>query len=206
MHSHAPAVLPARKPWYRTELAQCLLLLAGIVVARSSLANHYTIPSGSMEPTLMPGDRVIVDLTAYGVSLPFTRLDVFPGKSAAPGDVVVFPAPDGGTRLIKRVVAVAGDRVSVTEGHLTINGRPQAVDATHEQLGRHAPFSLDLSRGGGPDLKEVVVPAGKVLVMGDARGNSRDGRAFGWVDQDALYGRATRVIYRSGEGLGWQAL
>lgn len=195
-----------RKPWYRSDVAQWVLLLAVIVTARSSLANHYTIPSGSMEPTLMPGDRVLVDLTAYGVSLPFTHIDVIPGKTPVRGDVVVFPSPANGIRLIKRVVAVGGDTVSVTDGHLTVNGQPQAVDATHERLGAHGSFALNLDKGGGPDLKETVVPAGKVLMMGDARGNSMDGRFFGWVDQNMIYGKATRLFYRSGEGFGWQPL
>lgn len=201
----APAVAP-RKPWYRSDLAQCLFLLACIVVARSSFANHYTIPSGSMEPTLTPGDRVWVDLTAYGISLPFTHVDVIQGPAPARGDVVVFPSPDKGTRLIKRVVAVGGDRVSVKNGWLTINGQRQAVDDQHEKLGQHAAFALDLRKGGGPDLPELEVPQGKVLVMGDARGNSLDGRFFGWVDQDHIYGKATHLFYRSGDGFRWQPL
>lgn len=195
-----------RKLWYRSDLLQCLVLLGCIVVARSSFANHYTIPSGSMEPTLVPGDRVWVDLTAYGISWPFTHTDAIAGAAPARGDVVVFPSPADGTRLIKRVVAVGGDQVSVTNGYLTINGQAQAVDAAHERLGTHAPFALDLRKGGGPDLKATTVPAGKVLVMGDARGNSLDGRFFGWVDQDHIYGKATRLFYRSGHGFSWQPL
>ena len=65
---------------------------------------------------------------------------------------------------------------------------------------------LDLSDGGGPDIPGVVVPPGHVLVLGDHRGNSVDGRWFGFVEADALYGRAVAVYWRRGEGPGWQRL
>ncbi len=180
-----------------------LLLLMGF---RSAFANHYLVPTGSMQPTLMPGDRVLVDMRAYGYRLPFTHARLLGQGQPTRGEVAVFRSPADGERLIKRIVAVGGDRVEVRDGHLRINGRDVALggQADVEQLGRHV-YRLDLSRGGGPDAAGVV-PAGQVLVMGDARGNSLDGRMFGLLPADAFYARAIAVYWRSGEGPVWQRL
>ena len=180
-----------------------LLLLMGF---RSAFANHYLVPTGSMQPTLMPGDRVLVDMRAYGYRLPFTHARLLGQGQPTRGEVAVFRSPADGERLIKRIVAVGGDRVEVRDGHLRINGRDVALggQADVEQLGRHV-YRLDLSRGGGPDAAGVV-PAGQVLVMGDARGNSLDGRMFGLLPSDAFYARAIAVYWRSGEGPVWQRL
>ena len=180
-----------------------LLLLMGF---RSAFANHYLVPTGSMQPTLMPGDRVLVDMRAYGYRLPFTHARLLGQGQPTRGEVAVFRSPADGERLIKRIVAVGGDRVEVRDGHLRINGRDVALGGQTdvEQLGRHV-YRLDLSRGGGPDAAGVV-PAGQVLVMGDARGNSLDGRMFGLLPSDAFYARAIAVYWRSGEGPVWQRL
>lgn len=185
------------------------LLLMGLVVlaARSSLADHYIVPSSSMEPTLVPGDRVFVDKTAYGVRVPFTGFVLGGDRSALRGEVVIFDSPADGTRLIKRVVAVAGDVVDLVDGHLSINGQPLAVDGDGllEGFGeRHA--RLDLRRGGGPDLTATQVPAGHVLVLGDFRGNSKDSRYFGFVAERSLYAQALGIYYRSEDGVVWKPL
>ena len=172
-----------------------VLFMLGLLVTRASLADHYVVPTGSMEPTLMPGDRVVVDKRAYGLRIPFTLVGLTAGDAPARGDVVVFDAPDEGTRLIKRVVAVGGDLLEVRNGHAFVNGVPGDERA-----------ALELRRGGGPDVAPVRVPAGQVFVMGDFRGNSRDSRYFGFVPRERLYARASGVYYRSGEGLTWRPL
>ncbi len=180
-----------------------LLLLLGF---RSAFANHYLVPSGSMQPTLMPGDRVLVDMRAYGLRLPFTHARLLGDGAPVRGEVAIFESPENGERLIKRVVALGGDRVEVRDGRLRINDEDVALaaDADTEQLGSRI-YQLDLSRGGGPDAAGRV-PAGQVLVMGDARGNSRDGRMFGLLPVDAFYARAVAVYWRSGEGPVWRRL
>ncbi|MDC7807706.1 signal peptidase I [Luteimonas sp BLCC-B24] len=201
----APPPGRARR-WLRREGVPLVVMLALLVVARSSLANHYHVPSGSMEPALMPGDRVVVDMRAYGVRVPMTSWTLWPGDAPARGDVVVFRSPDDGTRLIKRVVAVGGDRVDLVDGHLSINGRPLARGpGLPEDFGTRQ-ARLELDAGGGPDLHDVVVPAGQVLVLGDHRGASLDGRYFGFVDSDAIYGQARGVFWRRGDGPGWRRL
>jgi len=183
-----------------------LCLLGLLLVARSSLANHYHVPSGSMEPTLVPGDRVVVDMRAYGVRVPFTSWTLWPVDVPAPGDVVVFRSPSDGVRLIKRVVAVGGDRVDLVDGHLSINGTPLAArPGAAEDFGA-VQVTLNLDAGGGPDLDGLVVPAGQVLVLGDHRGASVDGRYFGFVPASTIYGQARGVFWRSGDGFGWRPL
>lgn len=184
-----------------------LLMLALLTIARTSLANHYTVPTGSMELTLMPGDRVLVDMSSYGVRVPFTDITLLERGRPQRGDITVFESPVDGTRLIKRVAAVGGDLVSVVDGHLSINGVPLASAAAPdvELFGAHR-AELNLDRGGGRDVFDTVIPAGQVLVMGDHRGDSFDGRYFGLVPAKALYAKAEYVYWRSGEGLTWKKL
>ncbi|WP_305805028.1 signal peptidase I [Stenotrophomonas sp. YIM B06876] len=191
--------------WLRKELVPVLLLLALLAAARDSLANHYQVPSGSMQPTLMPGDRVVVDMRAYGLRLPFTATQLLAAGRPQRGDVVVFNSPADGTRLIKRVAAVAGDRVRLQAGHLSINGQPLQRDAAGEVFDSKL-VRLDLAAGGGPDIAELVIPEGKLLVLGDHRGDSFDGRFFGLVNAGEVYGRAVAVYWRRGEGAEWLKL
>jgi signal peptidase I len=180
--------------WIRQNLGFILFML-GMLAARSSLADHYLVPSGSMERTLHPGDRVVVDKRAYGLRVPFTLTRITDGQAPARGDIAVFDAPDDGTRLIKRIVAVGGDRLEVRNGHVYIDGvRKDVADR------------LDLSLGGGPDVAPFLVPKGHVFVMGDFRGNSRDSRYFGPVPVESIYAKAARIYFRSGEGFTWVGL
>lgn len=191
--------------WMRKELVPLLLMLLLLGAARDSLANHYQVPSGSMQPTLMSGDRVVVDMRAYGLRLPFTETRVLATGQPQRGDVAVFDSPADGTRLIKRIVAVAGDRVQLHDGHLSINGKPLGLDAETEAFAGK-PVHLDLDMGGGSDIAGLTIPEGKLLVLGDHRGNSFDGRFFGLVDAGDIYGKALAVYYRRGQGLTWQSL
>ena len=180
--------------WLR-ENRGTLLFLFAMLAARSSFADHYLVPSGSMENTLFPGDRVVVDKRAYGLRVPFTLLKLTQGDAPARGDVIIFDAPDDGTRLIKRIVAIGGDRLEVRGGHVFING-----------IAGDAKAALELRQGGGPDVAPITVPAGHVFAMGDFRGNSRDSRFFGFVREDQIYARAVDVYWRAGEGFVWKAL
>jgi len=180
--------------WLRQNLGFVLFML-GLLVARSSFADHYVVPSGSMENTLFPGDRVVVDKRAYGLRLPFTLVRLTQGSPPARGDVVVFDAPDDGVRLIKRIVAVGGDVLEVRAGHVLING-----------VAHDGKAALELRQGGGPDVGPLQVPAGQVFVMGDFRGNSRDSRFFGFVREEQIYAKASGVYYRSRDGFVWRPL
>ena len=155
----------------------------------------------------MPGDRVLVNKLAYGYRIPFTDWLIAQGKPALSGEVVILPSPEDGTLLIKRVVATAGDQIMVRDGGVTINGRPAALpgDPATEVFGARR-VSLNLALGSGPAFGPIVIDSGYVLVIGDARGKSRDGRDFGLAPVGSLRGRAIAVFMRSGEGLVWKAL
>ncbi len=194
-------------PFWRGEWASLAMMVLLLTVTRTSLANHYQVPSGSMEPTLMPGDRVAVNMMAYGLRVPFTDIELIDRGEPQRGDVVVFKSPADGTRLIKRVVAVGGDTVALVDGRLWIDGQPlqDAVAGDIEHFGARD-VHLNLRDGGGPDIAAATIPAGMALVLGDHRGNSADGRFFGLVPMKSLYGKASAVYYRSGEGFGWTRL
>lgn len=189
------------------ELPSFLVMITVVFAARSSLADHYTVPSGSMEYTLIPGDRIVVNKFAYGFRLPFTDVRLTSGPGIQRGEVVIFDSPEDGVRLVKRVVAVAGDTVSIQSGHLSINGAP-LIDPSNPEIEIFGPRQamLNLAYGGGEDLKPTRIADGHVLTVGDARGNSKDGRIFGPVEAATVYGRAVAVYYRSGEGLCWKGL
>jgi signal peptidase I len=110
--------------------------------------------------------------------------------------------------LLKRVVAVPGDEVEVTGGRVAIDGALAPVHVQDgslvEDIGGRAP-ALGDEYGGGPDFGPTRVPADRFLVLGDNRGNSRDGRFFGWVDRDAILGRAVAVCVRGGKPV-WRPL
>ena len=181
-------------------------MIVGILAARSTLADHYHVPSGSMENTLLVGDRVFVDKRAYGVRLPFTSIRITRGEPARRGDIVIFDSPNDGKRLIKRIVAIGGDEVVIQDGHLAINGEWLAAsnNGSTEIIGGKT-VALNLEDGGGPHWRDTV-PPGMVLAIGDHRGNSFDSRFFGVFAEDEIYGRAMAVYYRRGSGFGWRKL
>ncbi|QIN79374.1 signal peptidase I [Rubrobacter marinus] len=143
-------------------LALSVIFVFGVV--RPFVAEPFLIPSGSMSPTLEPGDRVLAAKSAYRLTEP--------GR----GDLAVFE--DGGGAVIKRVVGLPGDEISVEDGVLVVNGefvREPYVD-----------YGLTDSSFFGPE----TVPEGHVFVMGDNRSNSLDSRTTGPVPEEDLLGRA----------------
>jgi signal peptidase I len=183
------------------DLVSVLAAAAVALVTRSSFADHYVVPTGSMLPTVQLQDHVVVSKLSYGLHLPLLSGYVARFEGPARGDVVVLTAPDTGIVLLKRVAAVPGDRVRVRGGRLEVDGRPVPVERRGgelvEALGR--PHVVDLDDGGGPDLGPLVIPADQYLVLGDNRGNSRDGRYFGLVARDAILGRVQGVVVRDGK-------
>lgn len=170
----------------RPRLRFFVQLAAFVVVTfavRASFADHYRVPSASMAPAVHVDDHVLVVKAAYGLRLPMTTTYVARFGEPSRGDVVVLESPDEGDPivLLKRVVAVGGDQVEVKDGRVFIDGK--LTDAHGE---------------GGPDFGPARVPGGALLVLGDNRGNSRDGRTFGFVSRDRVLGRAIAVVARDG--------
>lgn len=190
------------------DLLSVLGASAIVLVARASFADHYRVPSGSMEPTVAVGDQICVNKAAYGLRVPASEKYVLEGAGPARGDVVVLTSPTDGEVLLKRVVAVPGDVVEVSAGRVAIDGARAPVHAEDgavvEEMGgkEHA---LSTEYGGGPDFGPTLVPKDAYLVLGDNRGNSRDGRYFGWVARGAILGKAVAVCLRGGK-LVWKGL
>jgi len=173
-------------------------LVVAFVIAmalRSSVVQAFWVPSGSMLPTIQIGDHLFVNKLAYRVRLPWIGTELFETGKLERGEVVVFVSPvDGKTDLIKRVVAVAGDRIEVRDKKLYVNGKLDE-DA-------HAHFSDPTVRRSGPrdNFGPVVVPDGKFFVMGDNRDRSYDSRFWGFADIHTIKGKATFIYYSRDHG------
>lgn len=212
--SESPTPEASEEPqtsWARRTLPEIAgFALAALVLlsARSSLADHYKVPTGSMEPTVLPGDYIFVAKAAYGLRVPFTDTEVIDRGSPTSGDVVVLESPVDGTTLLKRVIAGPGDHVQIKRGRVVLNGNMQPVHEEHEQLLERLGevlHPIEMRSGGGPDFGPKRIPDGKFLVMGDHRGNSLDGRIFGLVDEPSIRGKA-KAVYLRDWSLGWRAL
>ncbi len=165
----------------RNAVEWIVVVVGAVVVAllvKTFLVQAFRIPSESMDPTLQVGDRVLVNKLSY-------RL-----HDVNRGDVVVFTrppnlpeGPDQPADLIKRVVGLPGDTVQAKDGRVFVNGRP--LDEPY------LPEGTRTENLGTP----VVVPEGQVLVLGDNRANSADGRVFGTIPEDTIIGRAFVVVW-----------
>ncbi|MES2696713.1 MAG: signal peptidase I [Verrucomicrobiota bacterium] len=200
--------------WVRP-LALPFLLIAS---AKSALADINYVPSGSMKPTILEGDVVFINKLAYDLRVPFTTLRVARWAAPERGDIVVCFAPDDGTRLVKRVVALPGDTVELRNDVLFINGTARTYSALAPEATRHftvterraAAFARESDdRRDGPGSHAVMalpaapalrtfgpvqVPADSYFVMGDNRDNSRDSRFFGVVPRREIIGEAKGVF------------
>lgn len=160
---------------------------------RTFIVQAFKIPSGSMLPTLQIGDHLLVNKFIYGLRMPFTGKLLIPWKSPVRDDVVVFRFPkDRNIDYIKRVVAVAGDKVEIVNKQLVIN------DAEAVDLQAHFATKDIYSSAASPrdNFGPVTVPAGKIFVMGDNRDNSYDSRFWGFVDYSDILGKAF-ILYWS---------
>ncbi len=158
------------------------------LVVRTFIFQTFWIPSPSMSPTLVRNDRVLVNKLSYKV------------HDIHRGDVVVFERPtnepDNKIKdLIKRVIALPGERVSVRDGEVQIDGRSLTEPYTHDLQTIYQPGCGTGDVTGIDTEQGLKIPAGHVFVMGDNRVNSTDGRCFGPIDEDLVVGRAFFIIW-----------
>jgi signal peptidase I len=185
-----------------------------ILGSRSAVADWNYVPTGSMKPTILEGDLVWVNRVAYDLKVPFTTIHVAQWDNPERGDIVVAYSPENGDRIIKRVVAVAGDQIELIGQTLLVNGeRPQIEplpvefashltnhdQSTHgfarETLVGHSRMVMYGQQLAAPLINSnYIVPADHYFLMGDHRNNSRDSRFFGAVHRDQILGHATHVI------------
>lgn len=167
---------------------------------RSAIADWSDVPSGSMKPTLVEGDRISINKMAYDLRIPFTHISLYKIADPVRGDIVVFDSKAAGKRLVKRVIGLPGDTIAMHNNHLLING--QAVDYQPLLIGD----KLELLPGKTHALRTspqnsrfanfdaVTVPAGHYLMLGDNRDNSADSRVIGFVPRNELVGRSRGVV------------
>ncbi len=195
---------------------KALLVFFGVMmVFRSAFADWMLVPTGSMNPTIVEGDRILVNKMAYGLRIPFTMSRLTDGENPKRGDIVIFPSPKDGTTLVKRVVGLPGETVEMRDERLSINGGavdyssssvndgdlPQATrkyrhEIVAEKLGEQPhPIMTLPERPATRTFGPVHVPDGQYLVLGDNRDNSEDSRYIGFIPRDSIYGRAFGVAY-----------
>lgn len=175
-----------------------------MVVFRSSWADWNDVPSGSMEPSILVGDRILVDKAAYDLRVPLFGQRLLTFADPVRGDVVVFESAAANKRLVKRVIGVPGDVVAMRGNALVLNGEPLAYrlvsraghGAVFEESLPGTPHAIRLSATPSPraSFDPVTVPAGHYLVLGDNRDSSADSRAFGFVPREEIIGRSDRVV------------
>src|ERR1041385_2304475 len=110
--------------WWRKEIRPLLILAVILFAIRSSLADWNDVPTGSMKPTILEGDRVFVNKLAYDLKVPFTTWHLAQWSNPKRGEVVVFYSPYDGTRLVKRVIGLPGDTIELRQNTLILNGKP----------------------------------------------------------------------------------
>jgi signal peptidase I len=172
--------------------AICVAILFALFI-RTFVVQAFKIPSGSMLPTLLIGDHLLVNKFIYGIRVPFTGKILVPVKKPAQGDVVVFRFPkDRSIDYIKRVVGTPGDTVEIKDKKVFINEKP--IDDSHAHISSQSVLSANASPR--DNFGPILVPENRIFVMGDNRDNSYDSRFWGFVDQKDVLGKAF-ILYWS---------
>jgi signal peptidase I len=197
------------REWLRPFLTLALLLFS----FRSALADWNDVPSGSMMPTILEGDRIFVNRAAYDLKVPFTLVRLARWADPQRGDVVVLVSPVDGRRLVKRVVGVPGDLLEVRGERLLVNGEaatyqtleladraargtsdlPSKALARETVAGRSHRVMAEVTNGPASDIGPVRVPEGRYFLMGDHRDASYDSRFWGFAERRAILGRVEGI-------------
>ena len=205
-----PLAMKLWRGWVRPILIVVIVLGS----LRSAVADWNDVPTGSMKPTILEGDRIFVNKLAYDLKVPFTGWRLMEREGPRRGDVVVCFSPEDGTRLVKRVIGLPGDRVEMRNNRLAINGEPLRYEhldpeiisqinarqrKRHQFASEHTgerwhPMMLTPAVPAQRSFAPVTVPEDHYLVLGDNRDNSRDSRFFGCVRRDQIAGRAVGIV------------
>ena len=176
-----------------------------MIIFRSALADWNVVPTGSMKPTILEGDRILVNKLAYDFKIPLTHLSIYKIADPKRGDIVIFDSKLADTRLVKRVVGLPGDTVEMRDNRLAINGIDaqyfaveyvdDAIFAIESYLGMS--HRIELARTGGSRLSTfgpVKVPKDRYLVLGDNRDDSADSRVYGFIPRNEIVGNARTIV------------
>ncbi|CAL1239375.1 signal peptidase I [Candidatus Methylocalor cossyra] len=206
----ADAPRPEKEPLLVEYARSFFPIVLAVLLLRSFLVEPFRIPSGSMMPTLLIGDFILVNKYTYGIRLPVINKKIIEVGEPKRGDIVVFRFPkDPKVDYIKRIIGLPGDRIGYYHKQIYLNGQPVKQTPLGEYVGgdrnpgsagSQLLLSEDLDgvthdilvRQGEPSMKEgeFTVPQGYYFVMGDNRDNSNDSRFWGPVPESNLVGKA----------------
>jgi len=180
------------------------LFISLMLVFRSAVADWNEVPTGSMKPTIVEGDRIFVNKMAYDIRVPFTHISLVKMAEPKRGDIVIFDSVASDKRLVKRVVGIPGDVISMKDNVVSINGKQLSyqpfessvvLNAKKENLlGNSHSINVKATGSSLSNFSEVKVPDNQFLVLGDNRDNSADSRVIGFVPRAEIVGKATNVI------------
>ncbi len=210
----AQALEKRLRHFWREWLKPLLTALLIVSAVRSTLADWNDVPTGSMKPTILEGDRIFVNKLAYDFKVPFTTRHLGTWADPARGDIVVFFSPKDGQRLVKRVVGLPGDRLEMVNNQVWVNGeaihykpidteRLNAHDPeypaphsffTEEMAGKPHPIMIKPGLPSRRSFSTLQVPENHFFMMGDNRDDSFDSRYFGCVARERIIGRAIAVV------------
>ena len=183
-----------------------IVFVSLMLVFRSAVADWNDVPTGSMQPTIEIGDRILVNKMAYDLRLPFTTTSLIKRADPKRGDIVTFMSQVADNRLVKRVIGVPGDIVAMQHNVLTINGERLTYQADSAGAGEAQLLTEQIDAivhkvklatysSGRDSFSAVKVPPGHYLVLGDNRDNSADSRVIGFVPRSEITGRASTVLF-----------
>lgn len=178
-------------------------IIAAVILAlliRSFVIQAFKIPSGSMIPTLLVGDHIMVNKFVYGIKVPFTDIRILPLRAPSRGDIIVFRYPmDKKKDFIKRVVGIEGDVVEIRDKIVFINGEPWEGSYGVHNDSAILPGSVSPRDNFGP----VSVPKDSLFTLGDNRDQSRDSRFWGFVDLNEVKGSSFIIYWSWDEDNHW---
>lgn len=177
---------------------------------KSAIADWNVVPTGSMKPTIVEGDRIFVNKLAYDLKLPYTTMHLVQWSDPRRGDIVVFFSPEKHTRMVKRVVGLPGDTIAMVDNVVFINGKALTYSSSdmnncdgmtlpeycylEDLTGKKHTVMITQQYSPITSFKPIIVPQNSYFMMGDNRNNSADSRYFGFVERSAIIGKATTVI------------
>ncbi len=177
------------KSVFREYVESVVVAVLLALVVRTFFLQAFMIPTGSMHPTLLEKDRILVEKVSYGIPIPFTTARLPRIRAPQRGDIVVFRSPDDpGRDFIKRLAAVGGDTVEIRDLRLWVNGRPLSDPPIFQQMAYYNRGSF------GQPGQPIQVPPGHYFFLGDNSASSRDSRYWGFLPESKIIGRAF-VIY-----------
>jgi len=192
-NSLSESTVQRKKNIFREYAEAILIAVILALFIRTFVVQAFKIPSGSMQPTLLIGDHILVNKFIYGIKIPFLNVTLIPVKDPERGDIIVFKFPEDPKKdFIKRVVGLPGDTVEVRDKRIYINDEPM-----EDPYGTYMdPHFIPLGARPRDNMNPVTVPPDSFFVMGDNRDHSYDSRFWGFVDLSAVKGKAF-IIYWS---------